>query len=266
MERVRSSTLQVNQLLARRARLEAERDGVSSLPVPIELSQLAGEKAARTFVAGEDAILRAEQARRRAQKRENALKAVAARSEVEALRHKLDQIDAQKDMRTERLNDMQKLKDRGVVTSNTVLTARTELSEIEAHRQDYLVALTQAETRLAEVEEASERLSLENSAKLATALATIDQQIASAQETMISAKSLAALLYRPVSGTQTYEIVRQVSDGVRTLRAAETSPLMPGDVLKINSSSAAVSPATVDPAPQPEPPRSYIRTATENKR
>jgi hypothetical protein len=147
MERLRSVTLQVKQLLARRARLEAERDGVSILPIPIQLARLAGGSTARTFLATESTILRAEHARRLQRSKEIALRAAAARNEVEALKRKLDQIDVQKEMRIERLDDLQKLKDRGLVTSNNVLILRAELSDIEARRQDYLVAVVQAEAR-----------------------------------------------------------------------------------------------------------------------
>lgn len=268
VERLRSMTLHVKQLLARRARLEAERDGLSKLPIPIQLAKLAGERTARTFLATESTILRAEQARRRQQGKEIALKVAAARREVEALKRKLDQIDVQRDMRVERLDDMQKLKDRGLVTGNNVVMLRTELSDIEAHRQDYLVAVVQAETRLAEAEEANARLSAENTANLAKAIATVDQEIAAAQEAMTSARVLATILYRPDSRTlqaQTYEIVRQSKDGVKTVQATETSPLMPGDVLKINLKSAAINPSSVVPLPQqPERTLLYIHRAKED--
>jgi polysaccharide biosynthesis/export protein ExoF len=149
------------------------------------------------------------------------------------------------------------------------------LSDIEAHRQDYLVAILQAEARLAEAEEASPRLSSEESANLATAFATVDKEIAAAQEAMISARVLATILYRPNSGAlqaQAYEIVRQSKDGARTLQATETSPLVPGDVLKINprviainpNSVAPVNPNSVTPAPQSEPTLARIHAANEN--
>jgi protein involved in polysaccharide export with SLBB domain len=273
MERLRSMSLQVKQLFARRARLEAERDGLSTLPIPIQIARLvwdaAGERAARTILATESTILRAEQTMRRQHDKEIALRVAAARTEVEALKRKLDQIDVQKDMRIERLNDMQKLKERGWVTSNNVVTLRTELSDIEAHRQDYLAAVAQAEARLAEAEEAGPRLSSENTANLAKAIATVDQEIEAAQESMISARVLATILYKPNSSTlqaQAYEIVRQSKDGAMTLQATETSPLMPGDVLKVNPNVTAINPSSVAPVPQSEPtlPYPYTHTVSEN--
>jgi protein involved in polysaccharide export with SLBB domain len=268
MERLRTLTLQVKQLLARRSRLEAERDGESTLPIPVQLATLAGERTARTFLAAESTILRAGQARRLQQSREIALKIAAGQNEVEALKRKLDQIEIQKNMRTERLDDLQKLKDRGWVTSNNVVILRTELSDIESRRQDYLVAIVQAEARLAEAEEANARLSSETTENLANAIATVDKEVAVAQEAMISARTMATVLNRSSGATSqgvAYEIVRQSKDGARTLEATETSSLMPGDVLKINPNraAAAILPSSVAPVPQPEQAGPYVRAANE---
>lgn len=267
MERLRSMTLQVKQLLARRARLAAERDGDATFPISIQLTRLAGERTARTFLATESTILRAEQAKRRQQDKEIALRVAAARNEVEALKRKLDQIGVQMELRTERLDDLQGLKDRGLVTGNNILVLRTELSDIETHRQDALIALVQAETRLAEAEGAGTRLSSETTANLANEIATVDKEIAATREAMISAGTLATILYRPSGRTlqaETYEIVRQSKDGAMTLQATETSALMPGDVLKINSNVATIIPSSVAPVLQSEPTQPYIHTANEN--
>jgi exopolysaccharide production protein ExoF len=265
MERLRTMTLQVKQLLARRTRLEAERDGASTLPLPIQLVRLAGEGTARSFIATESTILRAEQVKRQQQDREIALKIATGRNEVEALKRKLEQVDVQKDLRLERLNDMQKLKDRGLVTSSNILTLRTELADLEAHRQDYLVGILQAEARLADAEEASPRQLSEESASLAKEIATVDKDIAAAQEAMISARVLATILYKPNSGGEAYEIVRQSKDGAKMLQATETSPLMPGDVLKITPKAGAVSPSFAAPvAPSTDPALTHIRTANQD--
>jgi exopolysaccharide production protein ExoF len=245
IERSRSKADQVKHLLARRARLEALRDDTSILPMPIQLVQLAGEQSALTFLATESMVLKAEKASRQHQENELEVRIAAARNEVEVLRRKLDQVDAQKDIRIERLNDMQKLKDRGIVTTNTVVMLRTELSDIETRRADNLVAVAQAEARLAAAAEAKARLKSEQAATLAKELAVVDQEIATAQAAMISAGTIAATLFNstiPASQAHTYEIVRQSKDGPKTLAAMDTSSLMPGDVLKINTKTASGTP------------------------
>jgi len=163
---------------------------------------------------------------------------------------------------------MQKLKDRGVVTANNVLLLRTELADIESRRQDSLVAVVQAETRLAEAEGASAKLSSENAADLAKEIATVDEGIAAAREETISARTLATILYRPVGSpfqANIYKIVRQSKDGAKNLEATETSPLMPGDVLKVSSdNTAAIKPGSGAPEQQSwlAPPQTH--TAKEN--
>jgi polysaccharide biosynthesis/export protein ExoF len=264
MERLRVETLQVEHLLAQRARLEAQRDGVSALSAPVEgvsnllapdeevsslpirLAKIDLERTARTFLSRESAILRAEQAKRLQQDQEIALRAAAARSEIGELKRKLDQFDLEKGLRNERLDAMQKLKERGVLTTNSVLLLRTELADIEARRQDSLVAVLQATSRLREAEEDGAKLTSENTANLEKEIATVDNEIAAAREAAISATALATVLYKPndSTGQATYEIVRQSKDGAKNLQATETSPLMPGDVLKINPGSAASINAT----------------------
>jgi protein involved in polysaccharide export with SLBB domain len=256
MERLRSMTVQVDHLLARRARLEAERDGATTLPVPSHLTKIASERIALAFLATEGTILRAEQAKRQQQSKEIAFRITAARNELAALKQKLEQVDAQRAMRIERLNDLQKLKDNGWATSNNVVILRTELLDIEAHRQDALVAIVQAEARLTQAEGAGARLSSETTATLENAIALIDKEIAATQEAMTSARTLASILYRPGGRTleaASYEIVRQSKEGSRTFSATETTALRPGDVLKITQKPAAFSPSSVYPVPQWEP-------------
>jgi hypothetical protein len=84
---------------------------------------------------------------------------------------------------------------------------------------------------------------------------------------MISARVLATILNRPSSGTpqpEAYEIVRQSREGAKTLQATETSPLMPGDVLKINTNTSAINPTSLSPMPQSVPTLPYINTANMN--
>ncbi len=266
MERMRTTTLRLNQLLARRARLEAERSGGSMLRVPVQLTTLADERAARSFVVTEQMILNAERARRHQQNSDIALKVAAARSEVEALKRKIDQVDVQADLRNERLHDMQKLKNRGFATSNPVLVLQTELADIAARRQDAAVALTQAEARLAEAELGDQRLSLEHSAKLATQLASIDQEIAAAQEAIASARALATALHRPTAGPHGYEIVRQTQHGAKTFAATEISPLLPGDILKVDAGAPDLPSPSAAPGLPAEQKTLFTPTAASRER
>jgi polysaccharide biosynthesis/export protein ExoF len=256
MERLRTSTVQIEQLLARRARLEAELDGISASSTsdgarsmlwmrgegattaltPSQFAESDQGRSAGSFFATESTILRAEHARRQQQEKDSALRIEAGQNEIDALKHKLVQFDVQKGLRVERLEAMEKLKERGVETSNNVLVLRTEMSDIEARRQDSQVAVVQAETRLAEVEGESKKSTLEYRENLAKEIAAVDKDLREARETTLSARALATIYYKPNSPSAqatSYEIIRQSRDGPKSLSATETSPLIPGDVLKV---------------------------------
>jgi len=134
LERLRVATLQIDRLTARRARLETQRGAPArsaSSSAPAMRAILIASEAqvsptppsdADSVAAAEAAILQGEQARRRLRQEDLARRVEAARSEVEAIGSKLDQFEIEKAMRAERLDAMQKLRDRGVDTSDHVLT------------------------------------------------------------------------------------------------------------------------------------------------
>ncbi|RBP07137.1 SLBB domain-containing protein [Roseiarcus fermentans] len=250
MERLRLANLQLDRLTARRARLEAQRgqsfgllssDGAPrAIPIaddgqPPPPGSAEPPRDGQSLGAAESAILQAEQARRRSHEKELAARIDAARNEVEAIKAKLDQFEIQREMRAERLDTMQKLKDRGVDTSDHILTLRTELADIEARRQDCRVTLVEAEARLAQAEDDSGRDALDYTTDLAKEIAAVDKDIAEAREAAGSAESMATILSGFVGpGAQPhYEILREGGEGVAILPASETSPLKPGDVLKV---------------------------------
>ncbi len=228
-------------------------EGAATALVPTQLAELDQRTSAGTFFATERTILHAEQAKRQQQEKVIASRVEAAKNEIDALKHKLAQFNIQKDLRIERLDAMEKLKDRGVETSNSVLVLRTELSDIESHRQDLLVAVVQAETRLAEVEGDSRKFALDYSESVAKELAAVDKDLREAREANLSARALSTIFFKPNNPSEqapTYELIRQSKGGAKILSATETSPLTPGDVLKVTSriaSDSSVLPTIITP-------------------
>jgi exopolysaccharide production protein ExoF len=252
MERVNKAADQLRRLLARRVRLEAQRGELPAAPMPVQLARLAAEPGAQSYLATEKALLRIEEAKRQQQEKDVATRIAAARKEMEALERKLTHVDGQKDMRIDRLKDLQKLKDVGMVTSNSIVAVRTELSDIASHREDSVIAMLQAESRLAQAQEAKARLALEETEGITKAIAAVEQEIADVQEVIASAGALRRRLQGAAAGgmpAQTYEILRQSKDGTTTISATETSALMPGDVVKVGTAGAGspTEPAPSDP-------------------
>ena len=270
MERARLATLQIDQLMAHRARLVAERAGGSVLsaieetPLPPRspdrgaatppaaqqpTESAAGNTTAAAFLT-EGAILDADVARRRQQNQGVEAKAAALRNELSALKQKMIQVEAEKRLKSERIEALQVLEGRGVVTTNNVLTLRAELAELESRRQDSLVGVIQGEARLAEAESEGEQLTSETATHLTQEIAAVDKDLSVAKETYRSATSLIPLLCGPcgaASQPDFYQIVRKSGDGSSTMQASETTPLMPGDVLKVDELDRTSAPAGSTP-------------------
>ena len=246
MERANVAALQFEDLVTRRTRLQAERDGALTMASAFGASATSPPPSPRraepdrrgdsvaTFITAESMILRTKEAKREEDENEIALRVSAAQNSVDALKQKLDQFDAESALMKERLEGMEKLKDRGLVTSNNVVVLRTEMADLDLRRQDSVLAIREARARALEVEQERRKLELNNAVDVAKEMEGLNRDIGIARETMASARALAAML-KPTGGrTTTYQIVRQSTDGPNAIVAAETSLLTPGDVIKVD--------------------------------
>ena len=243
MERVRKTSDGLKRMLAKRARLDAERTGATSLQPPAHLLALAGEQEAQTLLANESALLRIDRGIRQLQLSEAEATVKTAQSELQALKRKLAQIDVQREMRAERLGDLQKLTSKGLSPRNGMIMVKSEISDIDARREDLLFGVVQAESRLATAQRAVTRINSDENARLLKAIATNEEEISEAQQSVALGEIVTAamrertgkLTLASTQETTAFQIVRRVRDSVVVLPAQETSTLLPGDVLKIGN-------------------------------
>jgi polysaccharide biosynthesis/export protein ExoF len=248
IEKLQLATLQLKRLLARRARLEAERDGSSEIRTPARLVDLSGEQSAEVLLKAERAILISDRLARQRQLDEQTAAIKHARNELNALKRRLAQLDSQLELRTERLSDLQRLTGQGHATRSSVISVRTEMSDIEARRQDHLLSIVQVEARLQASEDARTRLTTEAAVNLPKFIAQIDGEIAEAARAVATAELVTAIL-KERNGSEileagvesvlrpAFEIVRHSPQGTTISPANEMSLLEPGDVLRIATKS-----------------------------
>jgi polysaccharide biosynthesis/export protein ExoF len=244
-ERSRKAANDLKRLLAHRARLEAERREATTLETPQQLVAIAGKDGAQLFLGAESAGLVIEQAKRRQQATELAGAVTAAQTELEALKRKISQLDVQSDIRKERLGNLRNLLTGGLTTQNGVINIRSELSDIEARRQDSQLAIIQAEARLAQAERARERARLENTANIVKAIAADDAAIVDLQQSLLAGDTVGLILKQSDArialaksdAVPRYEIISRRTTGPAVTPAEETSSLQPGDILKISPQS-----------------------------
>ena len=245
-ERAAKLTHQLTRLLARRARLEAERKGSASMQRPSQLTALAGKDGAENMLSTEQKLLELDQARRAQQRAETIAGVATANKEIEAMRAKLLQLNAQSQMNSEYLNDL--LKVHGVGTRVGVIKVRSDLAEIEARRQDIHAAIAVAEARLAQSERAVARQASEHASELARSIATTEAEVSEVRLALESAGLLAEtlgqgrlLITRGQHAHPIYQIVRHGREGPVVLPAQENTPLLPDDVLQVGPGTASRS-------------------------
>jgi exopolysaccharide production protein ExoF len=240
-ERLRKSSDQLKRLIARRARLEAERQGFEQVKAPAQLIALVGNKGAEDLLEAEQAILDVERRKLQYQQAEYTAGIAAARSEIASLRGSFAQFEAQRALRTDRLADLEQLMAQGHIKRHQVITVKSEIADIEVRKREVEAAIAQAEVRLAQLEGARARHGIDVAGTLLARIATTDDEIDDARQALRSTETLTKLMDRAGGNLEkvlseraiTYEIVRQTPAGPVTTAATETTQLLPGDILKI---------------------------------
>jgi polysaccharide biosynthesis/export protein ExoF len=230
-------------LLARRAVLVAERDGAAIGKAPA-LRDLIGADASAALLASEQrmAQLRAQNLASARATRERAIAAI--HDEIELLRQRMANFDAQIKVRGERLKMMEALFARQVVENERVADVRRDYVDMEGRRRDIEISLLQAEQRQDTAKKALEQGELERRLNLERDLALVESEIQQAERAYAALNTTAALMARTgpaptrEAGILVYDVVRRTGEVTESIRAAELDALEPGDVLRVRVAQA----------------------------
>lgn len=243
-ERLRQAEDRLITLTIDRARLIAQRDGEESInpsEIPARDAELGTHDAAqKALLASATATLLAER-RDYVQRLALALRQVAiARSDLDAEGGRAEQLKALIANKQLRLHELEGIAARGSLPRFRLTEARTELAEMHAKQEDLYVALAQAERRHAEAEMSLTKFRLDYNARLQASLAKIEQDIVGSREAIRSIRAVTNILNgrNPDLGssaakTKLYRITRRVQEGFVVIKAHETTPLRPGDVVEV---------------------------------
>lgn len=225
-------------LLARKAVLIAERDGTVTVKASA-LRDLIGTDAATALLASEQrmAQLRAQNLASARSARERAIAAI--HDEIDLLRQRVANFDAQVKVRGERLKMMEALFARQVVENERVADVRRDYVDMEGRRRDIEILLLQTEQRQDNAKKALEQGDLERRLNLERDLTQVEGEIQQAERAYAALNATAALMARtnPApgrdAGSLVYDVIRRTGDVTETVRAAEFDPLEPGDVVRV---------------------------------
>ncbi len=234
----------LQRLLARRARLTAELDGESQVPVPSELSAVADGAA---VVAVEQAILRANASRAQAQAASLRELINLLNRELTTLAQKQATVERQLEIARRELGNIKSLASDGLAANTRVSAIEQNVAELETRMLDIGTAILRAQQSISDTDRNLAALDNDRTAELTAELQQVDGQIdelnvqLNTQQALITdAIILGAALQ--AEGDElvaySYSIVRAGSETAGT----ETSELQPGDVIRVTRSIRVASP------------------------
>jgi protein involved in polysaccharide export with SLBB domain len=223
------------EALARRARLETERDAAQAISMPKELVQLEPLRA-HEMLAAETAQLDRERQTLNREKSgfENliALKQNEAKSRESEIRRLAQRIDDQ----TKIFTQLQKLHEERVVNLQRFLEAVIALDGLQRDKQYATIGLSQANTDLEKAQRELALVTLANNARIAKEITDTQFEITKLKRLAAEMRDYEALLGQPASErAATYKIIRGNPEGrPDSIQANETTPIMPGDVIEVD--------------------------------
>ncbi len=245
--RLITSKEEIKRLLARQARLRAQRDGTGILSIPAELIEFTGAEEAARLIADEQSVHEKNLAR--LSREQEALKVVIkeAKTEVDAFGQELTKISEQRSIRQAAFEAVQALSNRGLSTLQRLTDAEVMLANIDRDVQGAIANIARSKQNLARAERDLELLRIDTKIQIEKDLQAVGEQIAKAYAAMKASASVihhatslpASILAQDLDPHFHYEILRKNGGGqLVDLSATETTPLLPGDVVRVSLSKS----------------------------
>ncbi len=239
-KRVLSQTMdRLAELVARRARLEAERDNAEEIRMPKELAELEPVRGVE-FIASETNLLQRshEVTKRERSALESAIKLAGA--EVESYRAEIARTTKRIQEQTAVFDQLKTLHDQRVINQQRVFEATAAVDAAQRDRQTAFIGLSRATADLEKAQNELSLLALSASSRIAKEIAEAEREIARLKTMAAETRRLASTLDTLSGGGAgqgvTYRIMRRAKSGELTFeQATETTPIAPGDVIQIES-------------------------------
>src|SRR3984893_14393524 len=239
-ERLLESTERLSRLMARTELLKGEREEPAPPAKPAPAATAADVK---ERLAEAKTLLRVEHAKRAEQEAAVDAALQSYRTEHSIQRDKLQQVEQNLQGKTERLQSVNKYRERGTTTDITFFQAASDLAEAKERLHDAKAVIAQLENKISDLQNEKIRLSVE--AQVDREREIRDLQIAISEDEATKA-TLGTLLmqlpgdYAAKFANKAFDltIVHRTSRGLQTSPAREDSPLGPGDILQVSPSQA----------------------------
>jgi len=226
------------RLIAKLARLRAEASGSDAIDFPDELRETEeGEK----LIASESAFMTARSDRLALQLSEIDNLKELLNNEIAALEQKIETQNRQISLAREELEGIGDLAERGLVVNERVLSLERSIADLEGKVLDMETAALRAKQDIAEATQDATTLTSERDSEVArelqeteAALEEINLKILTSNQLMTEALSHGPDVASAAAEPQvSYAIVRTVEGEPQETAVEETTPVQPGDVVKV---------------------------------
>jgi HlyD family secretion protein len=143
---------QLDEYLGRQARLEAERDGASEVPTPVEFSNRLNDPAVQKIMSSERTLFTARRASREAQKDQLKKRITQSRDEITGLKAQQHAKSREAELIVDELKGVRDLYQKNLVPITRLNALERDAASIEGQRGQLIAAVAQAESRIAETE------------------------------------------------------------------------------------------------------------------
>ena len=225
--------------LARRARLVAERDGLTTIETPRELLQLDPHHA--------DDIIDRERIIMQRVRDVDAREKAGLEKMVELSKSEADTFESQITAITNRLNEqtvlfanLRKLHDQKLINQQRFSDSITSLDIVQRDKQFAIASLAHAKANLEKAERDLSMLDLAKQSRLAKEIAETELELTRASSMAAETRKLLANLEGSLGQTafHTYRVTRRDDSGeFHNQRVTETTPLLPDDVIQVEPPS-----------------------------
>lgn len=224
------------RLMVTRARIEAELAGKSAVEAPKDIASL---PAVPGMIADETAIMVSRQKKitLRLQALED-LKGLLER-EIQSLGQKSDTQKRQVELARKELSGIDTLAQKGLVVNTRLLSTERAIAEMEGKILDLETAMLRAKQDISKAEQDAIDLKNDNESELAVERQKVVAELNAVtlklgtQKGLISEAGGVAPAAAGVDQALSYVLVRKSDGKTKEIAAAEDTPVLPGDVLKV---------------------------------
>ena len=230
-----------NRLLIRRSRIIAEMSGAKEIKMPDELAKT---EEARDLMSSEKALMTSREKRLRLQLTALADLKSLLRNEIESLNKKSETQTRQLELVQSDLDKVDSLAEKGLAVSSRRLTLEQRTADLQAALLDIDTASLKAKQDINKASQDETNLQNDWDAQLAQELQNTEQELDTLalnrgpsrdlmSEALLQSADVALLQDGLAAANIAYTILRTVDGKAEQLPATETTPVLPGDVVKV---------------------------------